>query len=98
MSPERVATVWLAVGYLGQAFFSSRFLIQWIASERKRRNVVPVLFWWLSLGGGLCLLAYALHKRDQVFILGQSAGLIVYVRNLVLSRRSRSAPLETEAA
>jgi lipid-A-disaccharide synthase-like uncharacterized protein len=97
MSPERVATAWILVGYFGQAFFSCRFLIQWIASERQRRNVVPALFWWLSLGGGLCLLAYAIHKRDQVFIVGQAAGLVVYVRNIVLMRRSRAA-LQGEGA
>jgi lipid-A-disaccharide synthase-like uncharacterized protein len=71
--------------------FSCRFLIQWITSERRKRSVVPILFWWFSLAGGLCLLSYAIHRRDPVFILGQSAGLVVYIRNLVLIRRRREA-------
>jgi lipid-A-disaccharide synthase-like uncharacterized protein len=82
---------WLVTGYLGQAMFSCRFLIQWITSERKKQSVVPILFWWFSLAGGLCLLSYAIHRRDPVFILGQSAGLVVYVRNLILIRRKRIA-------
>jgi len=71
--------------------FSGRFLIQWIASERHKAGVVPVPFWWLSLGGGVCLLSYAISRHDPVFILGQSAGLIVYARNLWLVRRQRAA-------
>jgi lipid-A-disaccharide synthase-like uncharacterized protein len=74
--------IWLGVGFLGQAFFSARFLIQWIASERQRRSVVPRAFWYFSLGGGMTLLLYALWRRDPVFIMGQSAGLFVYARNL----------------
>ena len=74
--------IWLGVGFLGQAFFSARFLIQWIASERLRKSVVPRAFWYFSIGGGLTLLMYALWRRDPVFILGQGAGLFVYARNL----------------
>ena len=74
--------IWLAVGFLGQAFFSARFLIQWIASERLGKSVVPRAFWYFSIGGGLTLLFYALWRRDPVFILGQGAGLFVYARNL----------------
>jgi lipid-A-disaccharide synthase-like uncharacterized protein len=74
--------IWLAVGFLGQAFFSARFLIQWIASERRGKSVVPRAFWYFSIGGGLTLLLYALWRRDPVFILGQGAGLFVYARNL----------------
>lgn len=84
---DRIPHDWLAVGFLGQAMFSGRFLVQWIASERRRRSVVPTAFWWLSLAGGGTLLAYAVHRGDPVFILGQAAGLVVYVRNLVLIRR-----------
>jgi lipid-A-disaccharide synthase-like uncharacterized protein len=76
--------IWLGVGFLGQAFFSARFLIQWIASERLGKSVVPRPFWYLSIGGGMTLLAYALWRRDPVFILGQAAGLFVYARNLYL--------------
>jgi lipid-A-disaccharide synthase-like uncharacterized protein len=74
--------VWLAFGLLGQACFSARFLVQWIASERRKMSVVPVHFWYFSVGGGLMLLAYAIYRQDPVFILGQGAGLFVYARNL----------------
>ena len=72
------------LGLCGQAFFLSRFLVQWIASERAGRSVIPMAFWYLSLGGGLTLFAYALHVGDPVFILGQSTGAAIYVRNLHL--------------
>ena len=78
---------WLVVGFLGQAFFSMRFLVQWIASERRKESVVPVSFWLFSIGGGLTLLLYAIHRIDPVFILGQAAGLFVYLRNLYLIHR-----------
>jgi len=80
---------WLLLGFLGQAMFSGRFIVQWIASERKRASVVPTAFWWLSIAGGALLLGYALHRGDPVFIVGQTAGLAVYVRNLVLIRRGK---------
>jgi lipid-A-disaccharide synthase-like uncharacterized protein len=84
MSTEHL---WLAVGFLGQAFFSMRFLVQWVASERKRESVIPLSFWFFSIGGGLALLTYAIYRLDPVFILGQGAGLFVYSRNLYLIRR-----------
>jgi len=80
---------WIAVGFLGQALFSARFLIQWIASERARKSVVPVLFWYFSLAGGATLLAYAIWREDPVFIVGQGFGLLVYMRNLFLLRREQ---------
>jgi lipid-A-disaccharide synthase-like uncharacterized protein len=86
--------VWLAVGLLGQAFFSARFLVQWIASERRKRSVVPRAFWYFSIGGGLTLLAYAIYRRDPVFILGQGAGLFVYARNLWFIRRAPPSAVE----
>jgi lipid-A-disaccharide synthase-like uncharacterized protein len=76
--------LWLSIGLLGQAMFSARFLVQWIASERRRQSVVPRAFWFFSIGGGLTMLAYAIYRRDPIFILGQSAGLVVYARNLWL--------------
>ena len=82
-------TVWLGIGFLGQALFSARFVIQWLASERMRRSVVPHAFWWFSLAGGVTLLAYALWRGDPVFVLGQGLGLFVYLRNLMLIRRHR---------
>lgn len=88
MSPERV---WLLVGFLGQALFSARFIVQWVASERARRSIVPHAFWFLSLGGGATLLAYAIYRQDPVFIVGQGAGLFIYLRNLMLIRRETAA-------
>lgn len=82
--------LWVAIGFAGQALFSARFLVQWLASERAKRSVVPHAFWFLSLAGGGTLLAYALYRQDPVFIAGQSAGLFIYARNLVLIRRERA--------
>jgi lipid-A-disaccharide synthase-like uncharacterized protein len=83
--------VWLGVGLLGQALFSARFLVQWITSERRKQSVVPVHFWYFSLAGGVTLLAYAVHRLDPVFIIGQLSGLVVYVRNLYLIRHAPAA-------
>ena len=80
-------SIWMLLGVTGQALFSGRFLVQWIASERSRRSVLPVAFWYLSLLGGTALLVYAIHRRDPVFIFGQAAGLVVYGRNLWLNLR-----------
>ena len=84
MQPDRY---WLALGLLGQVLFSGRFLVQWIASERRRTSVVPRAFWYLSIAGGATLLGYAIYKRDPVFILGQGAGLLIYARNLWFTYR-----------
>jgi lipid-A-disaccharide synthase-like uncharacterized protein len=77
----------LLLGYSAQVLFAGRFAIQWLVSERKGRSVIPLAFWLLSLAGGLLMLGYALLRRDQVFIVGQAAGLAVYLRNLFLIRR-----------
>lgn len=82
---------WVGIGLAGQACFFSRFLVQWLASERQGRSVVPRAFWYLSISGGLILLSYSLWRRDPVFILGQSVGLFVYLRNLMLLRREDAA-------
>lgn len=79
---------WLAVGFLGQALFMMRFVIQWIQSERHRRSVVPVAFWYFSILGGVTLLAYSVHRKDPVFIAGQLLGVFIYLRNLYLIRMS----------
>ncbi|WP_280548033.1 MULTISPECIES: lipid-A-disaccharide synthase N-terminal domain-containing protein [unclassified Halomonas] len=84
MTPE---WLWLGIGFLGQALFSARFLVQWLASERARRSIMPRAFWFFSLAGGATLLAYAIYRRDPVFIAGQGAGLFIYARNLMLIRR-----------
>jgi lipid-A-disaccharide synthase-like uncharacterized protein len=84
-------TLWLAVGFLGQALFSARFLVQWIQSEKVKRSVFPIAFWYFSIGGGITLLAYAVYRQDPVFILGQASGLFIYLRNLyfVIYERKR---------
>jgi lipid-A-disaccharide synthase-like uncharacterized protein len=84
-------TLWIAIGFFGQALFTSRFLIQWIASERLGESVIPLAFWWFSILGGLTLLSYALWRQDPVFIIGQATGLVVYARNLILIARKRRA-------
>jgi lipid-A-disaccharide synthase-like uncharacterized protein len=89
---------WLFIGFAGQALFSMRFLVQWLATERARRSVVPVAFWYLSIGGGLLLLAYAIWRQDPVFIVGQATGLIIYLRNLYfIHRLPVSVPAGTDA-
>ncbi|MFN2441836.1 MAG: lipid-A-disaccharide synthase N-terminal domain-containing protein [Thermoanaerobaculia bacterium] len=80
---------WIAFGFLGQAAFSARFLVQWIWSEKQGTSVIPIWFWYFSLLGGLILTIYAIHRHDPVFIVGQSFGLLVYVRNLMLIRAER---------
>jgi lipid-A-disaccharide synthase-like uncharacterized protein len=80
---------WQIVGFVGQGLFTARFLVQWLASEKKGDTVMPVAFWWLSLVGGFNLLAYAISQRDPVFIVGQSLGMVVYVRNLMLACRKK---------
>jgi len=80
--------LWLLLGLLGQGLFSLRFLVQWWRSEREQRSDVPIGFWYLSLGGGVLLLFYAIHRRDPVFTLGQATGVVVYLRNLQLIHRT----------
>jgi lipid-A-disaccharide synthase-like uncharacterized protein len=84
-----IPTLWLVIGFGGQAIFTARFLVQWLASERKRDSVVPVAFWWLSLVGGLTLLVYAILRRDPVIMLGNAMGVFIYVRNLMLVSKKR---------
>jgi lipid-A-disaccharide synthase-like uncharacterized protein len=76
--------IWLTVGFCAQIMFSLRFVVQWIASERVRRSIVPEAFWYISLAGGLMLLTYAIYRQDPVFILGQSMGAFIYSRNIYL--------------
>jgi lipid-A-disaccharide synthase-like uncharacterized protein len=80
---------WVLFGFLGQAIFASRFIFQWIASEKKKESFVPLSFWYLSICGGIVLLIYALYKQDPVFAVGQASGLIVYVRNLMLIAKKK---------
>jgi len=90
MSQNWIVTMWLILGMGGQLAFASRFLVQWIVSERRGESVIPIAFWYLSLGGSAILLAYAIHRRDPVFIVGQSFGSVVYIRNLMLIHRKRA--------
>ncbi|MBI1219443.1 MAG: lipid A biosynthesis protein [Rhodobacteraceae bacterium] len=83
--------IWVAVGLLGQLLFTGRFVVQWLASEKARRSVMPVAFWYFSIGGALILLAYAIHRGDLVFTLGQTFGVVIYARNLWLIRAERRA-------
>lgn len=82
---------WVLFGILGQILFGSRFIVQWLASERRKESTIPVAFWYLSLAGGMILFAYAFwYRQDIVFTIGQSAGVLIYIRNLMLIRRPRS--------
>ena len=89
--------LWVAFGLAGQLLFGSRFIIQWLASERKKVSYIPVTFWYVSLAGGIITTIYAIHIRDTVFTVAQGAGLFVYIRNLMLiySRRSHAQPTAT---
>jgi len=86
---------WLIVGFGGQLCFSMRFLVQWLVSEKRGKSVIPIYFWYLSLLGGLTLLTYAIHIRDPVFIVGQSMGSFIYVRNLMLIHKNKKSVVET---
>ena len=91
--------LWLAIGFGAQLCFSTRFRGQWVASERAGRSVIPLAFWIFSVVGGGMLLAYAIHRRDPVFILGQAAGLVVYSRNLwLIAREKRRSLVHTSSA
>ncbi len=94
---SRTELWWVLFGLFGQLMFTGRFLVQWIASERARRSVMPVVFWYFSLAGGAVLLSYALYRRDPVFILGQSLGVFIYTRNLWLIRAARHAEEQSNA-
>ena len=81
--------VWLTVGFVGQAMFSMRFLLQWLTSEKQGKSVIPTAFWYFSIAGGVTLLSYAIWRADPVFILGQAVGLLIYARNLYFISRDR---------
>ncbi|MFA4982512.1 MAG: lipid-A-disaccharide synthase N-terminal domain-containing protein [Candidatus Omnitrophota bacterium] len=84
-----VLSFWVAFGLIGQLCFSVRFVLQWIASERKGESVIPNAFWYFSILGSLILLSYAIYRKDPVFILGQSFGSVVYLRNIMLIRKNK---------
>ncbi|MCK5876419.1 MAG: lipid-A-disaccharide synthase N-terminal domain-containing protein [Candidatus Marithrix sp.] len=80
--------IWVIIGLTGQIFFSMRFLIQWWQSEQQQKSVIPIEFWYFSILGAVTLLSYAIYRADPVFILGQSTGLFIYLRNLHLIKKS----------
>ena len=84
-------SVWKVVGWLGNVVFFSRFFVQWYATEKKKRVVVPQAFWWLSLTGSLLLLTYSLHQKDSVFIFAYAFTWIPYIRNLMIHRQNKAA-------
>ena len=86
---------WVVLGFIAQGLFTMRFFVQWMASERAGRSVIPLAFWLFSIGGGLLLLVYALYRKDAVFIAGQAFGVFVYVRNLYFVLRDRKAATST---
>ncbi|MFI5024304.1 MAG: lipid-A-disaccharide synthase N-terminal domain-containing protein [Alphaproteobacteria bacterium] len=83
--------IWVGVGLFGQAMFFMRFLVQWLASERQGKSVIPLAFWYFSIGGAAILLVYAIYRLDPVFIIGQAGGFFIYARNLYLIRREKRA-------
>lgn len=89
-----MSKIWLGLGFFAQLLFSARFLVQWLASERAGKSIVPLLFWYLSIAGSVLLLAYSIHRKDPVFILGQSLGIFIYSRNLYLIRREKKAAMQ----
>lgn len=88
---SRTEIIWLGIGFFGQGMFFTRWLIQWLASERHNESRMPIAFWYMSLAGGMITLAYAIYRKDPVFIAGQSVGAFVYLRNLILLQRSARA-------
>ena len=80
--------MWIMFGLFGQLMFTGRFIVQWLASEKAKASVIPVAFWLFSLGGGFLLLIYSIARQDPVFIAGQGLGLLIYIRNLMLIRKS----------
>ena len=92
---SRTEIIWLGIGFFGQGMFFMRWLIQWLASERHNESRMPIAFWYMSLGGGMITLAYAIYRKDPVFIAGQSFGAFVYLRKLILvhsSARAQQSP------
>ena len=83
-SLEKIEIIFLTIGFAGQFIFASRFVVQWIYSEKKGRSEIPIVFWYLSIFGGFGLLIYAIFRKDPVIIIGQLFGIFIYLRNLIL--------------
>lgn len=89
--------IWLSIGFIGQFMFSMRFIIQWLVSESKKKSIIPNAFWYFSICGGLILLAYAIYKRDLVFMVGQAMGIFIYARNIYLIHTHRTTLQESQS-
>ena len=89
-SLSNIELFFLCIGFIGQGLFASRFIVQWIYSEKKGESHIPIIFWYLSIFGGLGLLSYAIFRKDPVIILGQSFGIFIYLRNLILIYKKRN--------
>lgn len=88
--------LWLVIGLFGQLLFSMRFILQWLASEKVKRSIVPDVFWYFSLAGGIVLFLYAISRHDPVFMLGQGAGIFIYLRNIYFISRNRKMALKSD--
>ena len=89
-SLSNIELLFLIIGFLGQGLFASRFIVQWLYSEKKGESVIPIAFWYLSIFGGLGLLTYAIFRKDPVIILGQTFGIFIYLRNLILIYKKKN--------
>lgn len=89
--------LWVCIGLIGQGLFTMRFVVQWLASEREKKSIIPAAFWYFSLAGGLTLLSYALYRQDPVFIIGQSTGLFIYLRNIYFITMGNKGTLKAAA-
>ena len=89
-SLSNIEIIFLCIGFIGQGLFASRFVFQWIASEKKGESFIPVIFWYLSIFGGIGLLTYAIFRKDPVIIVGQSFGIFIYLRNLILIYKKKN--------
>jgi len=87
---------WVLIGFAAQGLFTARFLVQWIATEKRKQSYVPTSFWYFSLFGGLFLLIYAIHRKDPVFILGQSSGVFIYARNLYFIHSNKKTDIDRD--
>jgi len=90
-----INTIWLTIGFGGQAVFSMRFIVQWLSSEKQKRCVIPVAFWYISIVGAIFVFTYAIHRRDPVFIVGQAFGILIYSRNLYFIYSEKKAAKAT---
>lgn len=84
-----IETIWIIIGFLGQGLFFMRFIVQWLASEKAQASVVPIAFWYFSIGGALILFAYSIYRQDPVFFTGQALALLIYARNLHLIHKGK---------